>query len=247
MTVDLGYIRASDGTGEAVRAAVTAARSVGATTLQVDSIVNLPEKFIATTGTLNTETGELDPDGITVVLGHVDGANLEIDEFAPGYPDAGNGVGQIVLIKPATAWADMIADFLEVSHNDDGTLNTDTIESLLNDGRTVEVRSTPRLSTMASTATLTPNIDNYNQYEITAQAAALDIANPTGTPINGDIIIITLKDNGTARAITYGTNYSNISGLDSLTTTVLGKWHVLGIRYSTAAGKWQILSISTEA
>lgn len=139
-----------------------------------------------------------------------------------------------------------------MSLNDDGTLNTDATTITTAAAKTAiaadtNFRTKPRVSNATTTATLTPNINSYNHYYLTAQASALTIANPTGTPNNGDIIIIEIKDNATARAITYGTAYTNISGLDALTTTTISKWSVLGIRYNSTAAKWQILSISTEA
>ena len=40
-----------------------------------------------------------------------------------------------------------------------------------------------RTVSVVSTSTLTPNIDNYDLFAITAQAEALVIANPTGTTV----------------------------------------------------------------
>lgn len=108
-------------------------------------------------------------------------------------------------------------------------------------------RSTPRVSATASSATLTPNIDNYNIYDQLAQAEALSIANPTGSPRNGDILIFRIKDNGTARAITWGSNYQNVSGLDTLTTTTISKWSTVGCMYESGSTKWLVVSITTEA
>jgi ribosomal protein L21E len=112
---------------------------------------------------------------------------------------------------------------------------------------TSSLRIAPRISASASTATLTPNIDSFNIYDLTAQAAALTLANPTGTPNNGDILIIRLKDNGTSQTISYGTAYTNISGLSNLAATVVGKWHVIGMMYNAATTGWQIVSITTSA
>ena len=122
MTPDTGYIRASDGVGEAGKATVTVTRSIGATTLVVDSVANYNDKVIVTTGILNTETDTLTPESVTVFWGHITGGNIIIDGFAPGYVDIGNAVGDVVLIKPTTLWANVIADLFEVSHNSDGSL-----------------------------------------------------------------------------------------------------------------------------
>ena len=117
----IGLIRASNGVGEAVRGSVTNARSPGATTLTVDSIINWPQTFIATTGEkLPDDT--LDPSSVLVFEGHLSGSSIEIVNIAPGYIDQGSSVGDVVLIKPTTPWADEIADVLAVSHKDDGSI-----------------------------------------------------------------------------------------------------------------------------
>lgn len=104
-----------------------------------------------------------------------------------------------------------------------------------------------RYYTTTSLATLTPNIDDYSIYELSAQAEALTVAAPTGTPIDKDILIFFIKDNGTTRAITWNASFTNISGLDSLADTVAGKWHTVGAVYNAGLTKWQIVSITTEA
>lgn len=244
---DLDLISASNGNGEAAKAVVTTIRLATSTTLEVDSLLNWPDKFIATAGTLLPD-GTLDPTKTTVFVGHKDGSDIAIDSFAPGYTDIGNAAGDIVVLKPTTRWVDELSDLFSVSHAEDGTLNSDAIDQVLNNGETAEnLRTKPRISVTSSTGTLTPNIDNYNIYELNAQAAALTIANPTGTPNNGDVLIFRIKDNGTTRTINYGTEYVNVSGLDSLTATTAGKWHYLGVQYNAGASAWHIISITTGA
>lgn len=117
----IGLIRASNGVGEAVRGSVTGARSPGATTLMVDSIINWPQTFIATTGK-QLPDDSLDPSSVLVFKGHLSGSNIEIVEIAPGYVDQGSSVGDVVLLKPTTPWANEVADVLSVSHKDDGSI-----------------------------------------------------------------------------------------------------------------------------
>lgn len=245
MTPDLELINASDGNGEAVKASVTQIRAANSTTLKVDSILNWPAKFIATTGTLLPDN-TLDPSTVLVFAGHLSGSDIVIDEIAPGYIDNGSSVADIVVLKPTTYWADNIQALLAVSFDTDGTFNSNGLDAIATGLATKEVRTKPRISVAESTATLTPNIDTDNIYELSAQAQALTIANPTGTPNDGDVLIIRLKDNGATRAITYGDAYVNISGLDNLTATVAGKWHVIGALWNAGVSKWQIVSITTE-
>ncbi len=69
-----------------------------------------------------------------------------------------------------------------------------------------------------------------------ALTAALTIANPATTPVDGWGMVIELKDNGTARALTWGTKYASRIGTLP-TTTVAGKQHIIGISYNAAADK----------
>jgi len=124
MTIDL--IRASNGSGEAVRSVVTSPRTIGSTTLNVDSLTNYNTKFICTSGDLLAD-GTLDPATVTVFYGTKNVSQVIIDGFAPGYSDLGNTVGQVVVCKPTTAWADNVADTLAVTLNNDGTLKTDIV------------------------------------------------------------------------------------------------------------------------
>lgn len=119
--VNLNRIRGSDGNGESVKAVVTGNRLANATTITVDSVQNWQGDFIGTYGTLDGDNS-LIPASVRVFFGHLSGSDIEIDSFAPGYTDNGNSVGDVVLLKPTTAWADELAEFLAVSHKDDGAL-----------------------------------------------------------------------------------------------------------------------------
>ncbi len=104
-------------------------------------------------------------------------------------------------------------------------------------------RLNPTTTTTASTATLTPDISAGDTFTITAQAAALSVANPTGTPVNGQKMIIRIKDNGTARAITWsGTQYRASSDLALPTTTVINKTMYLGFIWNSTDSKWDLLA-----
>lgn len=123
-SIDL--IRASNGSGDAVKATVTNARVISSTTIQVDATTNWPSKFIATVGSVDG-TGAFVPATVTVFNGTLSGGNIEITSFAPGYTDLGNTPGQIVVLKPTTAWANEMANTLAVAHNDNGTLKNDSV------------------------------------------------------------------------------------------------------------------------
>lgn len=106
------YLRASDGTGEAVLGHVQSDRLVGATVLDIDNTDNWPEFFILTTGTL-AANGYISEDDMCIMLCHLDGGTVEIDGYADGYSDVGNTEGQIAVIKQATEWANRVTDAVE--------------------------------------------------------------------------------------------------------------------------------------
>lgn len=100
-------------------------------------------------------------------------------------------------------------------------------------------RITPRITTITSNATPTINTDDCDCVTITALAAAITsmTTNLSGTPTNFQKLLIRIKDNGTARAITWGTSFQ--SGSATLpTTTVLGKTLMVGLIYDSVDSKW---------
>lgn len=121
-------IRASSSGGPAALATVQSQRSSSSLTISVDTVSNFNTGgFIATTGSpknIALTSGEnlLVLENPMVFKGHVDSGNIIIDEVVNGYADNGNNIGDVVIVKPTSAWADEIADVLSVSHTDSGAL-----------------------------------------------------------------------------------------------------------------------------
>lgn len=109
---DYNFLEASDGTGNAVLAHITADRAIGATTIEVDSVDKWPAEFIVTTGTIigSGASARLDPDTVTEMTAHLSGGNIEIDGFEPGHTDIGNTDGQVAIIKQTTGWANRMVE-----------------------------------------------------------------------------------------------------------------------------------------
>lgn len=104
---------------------------------------------------------------------------------------------------------------------------------------------TPAIQAVTSAATVTPTFAN-DLVKITAQAAGLTLANPTGTAIPGLGMVIRIKDNGTARSIAYGTQYRAI-GITLPTTTVLSKTTYIAMIWNSDDSKWDCIATGTEA
>jgi hypothetical protein len=129
-----------------------------------------------------------------------------------------------------------------VSGNAFKRLTWGTLKSLL---ASVFAAINPRVQSITSAATVTPTFTN-DLVTVTAQAAALAIANPTGTAVNGKDLLIRIKDDGTARAITFDTQYRAI-GITLPTTTVISKTMYLGLVYNSTDSKWDVLGLNQEA
>lgn len=104
---------------------------------------------------------------------------------------------------------------------------------------------TPRIGTVTSSGTPTINTDTVDQFNITALAAAITsmTTNLSGSPVNGQQLIIRIKDNGTARAITWGSSFVSSGIATLLATTAISKTHTIGLRYDAAAAKWVCLAV----
>lgn len=106
-------------------------------------------------------------------------------------------------------------------------------------------RVNPRVASITSSSTPTPNVDTTDIYEVTALAATATFGAPTGTPVNGQKLLIRIKDNGTARALNWNAVYVN-SGVASLpATTVIGKTHMIGLIYDSTAAIYVCLASDT--
>lgn len=120
------------------------------------------------------------------------------------------------------------------------TLTIDELQPLLDAKQDLA----PRVQAVTSASTVTPTSAN-DEVVITAQAAALTIANPTGTMVQGQALIIRIKDDGTARAISWGTNYRAI-GAALPTTTVISKTMYVSMIWNSTDTKFDIIGTAEE-
>ena len=107
---------------------------------------------------------------------------------------------------------------------------------------------TPRVWTVASSATPTINTDNVDAYSITALATAITsmTTNLSWTPTDFQKLLIRIKDNGTARAITWGASFE-AKGVALPTTTVISKVLTVWFVYDTVSAKWGCIASAQEA
>lgn len=188
--------------------------------------IEMPEQSAASVAT--PATGN-----VTLFIDSVTGEPYYKDDAGVAHSLRGaSGTGDVD--GPASAVDSRIAAF-------DGT----TGKLLKDGGKTIADLRAPAIQAVTSSATVTPTFSD-DLVKITAQAAGLTLANPTGTAIPGLGIVIRIKDNGTARSISYGTQYRAI-GITLPTTTVIGKTTYIAMIYNSDDTKWDCVATGTEA
>jgi len=110
-------------------------------------------------------------------------------------------------------------------------------------------RVTPRIGTVASASTITPTSDASDQYNVTALAVPATFAVPSGTPTDGQKLVIRIVDDGTARALTWTTSAGGyrVVGPTLPTTTVASKTTYIGCIWNAVAGLWDVVAVTTQA
>lgn len=117
-----------------------------------------------------------------------------------------------------------------------GTSDTQTITNK---------RNQPRITSATSYTTDTGtslDVSTTDIFVITAQAGALKFNNPSGTPVAGERFVIRIKDDGTARALTYDTQYRASSDLALPTTTTVSKTLYMLLIYNSTDTKFDLLA-----
>ncbi len=102
---------------------------------------------------------------------------------------------------------------------------------------------TRRVSTITSSATPTPSASTDDMFTITALAAAPTFAAPTGSPADGQGLVIRVKDNATPRALAFNSIYRASSDLALPTTTVASKTLYMGFIYNGVDSKWDLVAV----
>ena len=108
-----------------------------------------------------------------------------------------------------------------------------------------ELAKTPVVQSVVSSASLTA-LSSSDIIVITAQAVGLTLANPTGTWVQGQALMIRIKDNGSAQTIAYDTKFRAI-GVTLPTTTTASKTTYLGVIYNATDDKFDVMGVTTEA
>jgi len=102
----------------------------------------------------------------------------------------------------------------------------------------------PRVGTTATvdgSGNITPTGDSSDMYTVTALDANATILAPTGTPTDGQKLLLRILDNGTARTLTWNAIYRGINLVLPATTVVSETMYIQCI-YNSADSKWDVVA-----
>lgn len=161
----------------------------------------------------------VDNNDFTISLGGINLALAQIGTAVPG--------NNLLINVPAGT--------VNVSLPATGTLATrDGIETLTNK------RINPRTGTLLSNAKPPINIDQIDQFSVTALAVNISSMSDgiTGSPVDGQELSLWIRDNGTSRTIAWGALFDASPDLTLPTVTVVNKWLFLRFVYNIIKAKW---------
>jgi hypothetical protein len=102
-----------------------------------------------------------------------------------------------------------------------------------------------KVSSTTSSATPSPSGDaDFNELHLTAQAANMTIAAPSGTPLDTNKLIIRIEPTGTY-TIAYNAIFQDITA-SAPTATTSGKTIVIGCEYNATVSYWQIIAVTVQ-
>ena len=173
-----------------------------------------------------------------------------------GNPDSATGAGlgigynstnnasMLVSLAPNTAWKSL--QYYASDHNffiTNGvsavTINSSGLATF-NYGLSGKINK--RVTSITTSSTPSPNSTTDDIFLVTALASAATFAAPSGTPTQGQQLLIRIKDNGTAQTLAFNSIYRASADLAFPTATVANKTLYLGFVYNATDTKWDMIA-----
>ena len=130
-----------------------------------------------------------------------------------------------------------------------GNAGTATTATNVSGGTVSSTRVNPRsLASPFGSGSLTINGNTTDVYTVSL-SGAITFLTPSGTPVNGQRLVIRVKDSGAALGITWTTSSGAFRGVGVTlpTTTVAGKVTYIGCIYNSADVFWDAVAVTTQA
>lgn len=210
------YIVAASGAPTRSTDADTGAELVNATVLVQEGTVNAETQWTCSTNA-----------PITIGVTNINFAAINVGTYS-----AGNGLslsGNTFSINTAI------------------TMDLSTSQSPTNKNLSSKTNTLKKVTTDVSTATPTPTGDSdFNHYYLSALATNATFAAPSGTPKEGNSLVIRITPDATPRTLAFNAIYRAV-GITLPTTTVASKTIYLGATYNSTASKWDVNAYAIEA
>lgn len=113
-----------------------------------------------------------------------------------------------------------------------------------------DIKNIYQSSTITSSATPAPiGFARRNLLVVSAQAVGATVAAPSGTVVEGNALVLRIKDNGGAQTLAWNAIYRSLDTTNAPlpTTTVAGKWMYLGFMYNATDTKWDLISVLNQS
>lgn len=107
------------------------------------------------------------------------------------------------------------------------------------------VTDSKRIITLTDGATITPNAGTTDVGRVTV-AGNRTIANPSGTPVDGQLLILEITQDATgSRNVSWGSNYQFSADIGTPTlSTAANTTDAIGFAYNATAGKWRVMALN---
>ena len=241
-------------------------------TITPSSVVGLPSGVIVLTFDRVDSSGVASPTKMERIKGTVSGSNFVVASGGRGFDgstEQAHTSPVVEMVWNATDWNDAVTALTNVVSATTGALDTTKVVDLttaqvmthkdLTDATNTfpatiptasstttftNKRITKRVATTTDSATAAINCDTTDEYQLSAVANATTFT-VTGTPTDGQKLLIRYKDAGVAKGLTF-TGFTAL-GATIPTITTAGKWGYVGASYNLAATTWHIIAVATEA
>ena len=235
--VGLGTMAEQNANAVAITGGTATLTSVTTPVVQATNSAGLALRNSAGTTQMSMGAGGGDNMSINVST-NLNGTNAQID-ISP------TGTGH-VHIKPTGV------NSVEIAPTFVGEMDNVTIGAITPAAGTFSLisatRINPRVVSIASGSTITPTANTVDQYNVTALAVPATIAIPSGTPVDGQKLVIRIEDDGTARALTWTTSAGGYRVIGSTlpTTTVATKNLYVGCIYNSLESFWDVVAVAQQ-